>query len=103
MKINKFLLGVSVGFITGLFLNTQKTTKFISAEKALKMVKQTMKEHGPIEGSWIHMVPETTTLNQLNYNVYRGGISRTIDGKLKQYEFIVDAKTGTILNIKETT
>ena len=34
----------------------------------------------------------------LQYEVYIGGISRSADDQTEQYEFIVDRKTGAILD-----
>ncbi|MBD8069013.1 PepSY domain-containing protein [Bacillus sp. PS06] len=99
MNWKKFLIGVSVGFASAYLLNKTMSDKGISAEKALRNVKNAFKQNGPISGSWIHMVPEEYTKNQILYKVYKGGISRETAEGLKQHEFVVDATTGTILEI----
>ncbi|MFD2805006.1 PepSY domain-containing protein [Litchfieldia salsa] len=99
MKWQKFFLGVGVGFASAYFLNKTITEKGVSAEKALGNVKDAFKQDGPINGSWIQMVQEEYKKNHILYKVYKGGISREINGMLEQYEFIVDATTGTIIEI----
>ena len=99
MSWKKFVLGLSVGFAGAYLLRNSIPEQTISAEKALKIAKNVFKENGPIDGSWIHMVPETFEKFNLSYNVYKGGISRTIENEVKQFEFLVDTKTGTILEV----
>jgi predicted small secreted protein len=99
VKWNKFLFGVGLGFLGGILLTTQAKGEEISAEKALSEAKQAFKKRGPIEGSWIHMTPETFQKNELSYKVYRGGLTQNEDGELKQLEFIVDAHSGTVLDV----
>jgi predicted small secreted protein len=45
------------------------------------------------------MTPETFQKNELSYKVYRGGLTQNEDGELKQLEFIVDAHSGTVLDV----
>ncbi|OIJ12460.1 peptidase M4 [Anaerobacillus alkalilacustris] len=99
MNIKRFLIGLGIGFAVGSVLKDQLTQEFISPEKALRIVKGKVGEQGVVEGSWIHMIPEDFEKRLLNYTVYRGGISCSIEGDLHQFEFIVDAKTGTILEL----
>ncbi len=98
MNWKSFLLGVAVGLVGGYAAKeiiTQKTA--ISPDKALSMAKETFKKSGPISGSWILMNAEDYKKDQLQYKVYRGGISRLTGEEMEQYEFIADAGTGTIL------
>jgi predicted small secreted protein len=95
----KFLLGLGIGFAGALILKSNMPRQPVSPEKALRIVKNEMKKHGPIDGSWIHMIPEPYQKNQVTYQVYKGGISRTVNGKLEQFEFLVDADTGVILEL----
>lgn len=99
MKWNHLLLGLGIGLVAGAFVNHKYNKDTISSETALNIVKKAFKEQGPIDGSWIHMKPETINKFNLTYNVYRGGITRTNDNKVEQYEFLVDSKTGTILEV----
>lgn len=100
MSLRKFLLGVTVGII-GTYAFQKYKPAYISSDAALRKVKQEVKKHGPIDGSWIHMVPEEFFKNNITYTVYRGGISRTIHDQQEHLEFIVNAENGTILDIQE--
>ncbi|MCT8137319.1 PepSY domain-containing protein [Anaerobacillus sp. CMMVII] len=99
MSWKRFLLGAGVGFIVGAVLKDQMTKELISPEKALRVVKQKLGKQGVIEGSWIHMIPESYEKNLLDYTVYRGGVSCTIEGEFYQFDFIVDGNTGAILEL----
>ena len=80
---------------------SQKT--YVSPEKVLENVKKQFNQNGPISGSWIHMVTEPFEKHQINYQVYKGGISKSQNGVNEQFEFIADASTGTLLDVKSTT
>ena len=72
-----------------------------SPEKVLASVKDAVKKDGKIYGSWILMKQENYTKNELEYEVFKGGITRNADGSQKQFEFIADASTGTILELTQ--
>ncbi|MEH7442524.1 PepSY domain-containing protein [Bacillus sp. JJ1122] len=94
-----FFIGVGAG-LAGAYavkeLASQKET--VSADKVLNHAKSVFKKSGPISGSWINMKAELYTKPPLEYQVYKGGISRNVDGQVEQYEFIADASTGAILD-----
>lgn len=69
----------------------------VSPERVLHQIKTLIKQKGPISGSWILMQAEPYTKGELQYTVYKGGISRNVDGNLEQFEFVADATTGTVL------
>ncbi|WP_117170647.1 PepSY domain-containing protein [Paraliobacillus sediminis] len=92
-----------IGAVAGFIVKDQLTKQPIKPEYALKRAKEAFKQQGPVSGSWIYMKPESFNKNDLNYTVYRGGITRTIDSTNKQFEFYVDAKTGSIIEVVETT
>ncbi len=96
------LLAAAVGVAIGYIAREQvsKQTK-ITPEKALNQAKEMFKRKGPISGSWIYMKPEEIEKNGLLYDVYRGGVTRNIDGDNKQYEFYVDIETGAVIDTKE--
>ncbi|SDI79190.1 PepSY domain-containing protein [Natribacillus halophilus] len=99
MKIRDLVIGVTVGFAAGYAVKEACTSKSVSPEKALKEVKSNVQNKIPVNGSWIHMNPEHYEKNDLDYDVYRGGLSSHEDGQTKQHDFVVDAKTGTILEL----
>lgn len=92
-------VGASVGYVLADQLSKRQT---VTPEKALKSAKESFKQQGPISGSWIYMKPEEFVKNGLTYTVYHGGITRTIDGENAQYEFYVDAETGSIIEVAES-
>lgn len=99
MNWKSFVLGLSVGLVSGFVAKELlETNTNVSPEKALSNAKSLFKQSGPISGSWIHMKPESYEKQGLTYDVYRGGISRTVGHEIVQYEFIADAKTGAIID-----
>jgi predicted small secreted protein len=102
LSLRKFLFGVAVG-IAGTFIVQKLKPTTITSDHALKIVKQEIKKQGPIDGSWIHMEPETIERKNISYRVYKGGISRVFENKPEQLEFLVNAENGTILDLNEVT
>jgi predicted small secreted protein len=99
MNWKTFLIGVGSGLATGVVLHgLLEKHQIISPDKALVNAKTAFKKHGPIQGSWIQMERKPYSKSLIQYEVYLGGISRTINGQTEQYEFIVDAATGAILD-----
>lgn len=101
MKWKTFLLGAGVGVAAALLVHQATKDQPIKPEKALKIAKDAFKQKGPVDGSWIHMVPEKYFRNEIPHDVFRGGISRRVNGELEQYEFIVDKLNGTILDVQK--
>ncbi|SDI42417.1 Predicted small secreted protein [Alteribacillus persepolensis] len=99
MRVKDILVGAGIGFLAGYALKEYSNNGQISPEKALKTVKENIQDQIPVNGSWIHMTAENYQKDDLEYKVYRGGISSTKEGETKQMDFIVDAKTGTILEL----
>ncbi|KWW20100.1 MULTISPECIES: hypothetical protein [Peribacillus] len=100
MNWKTFLLGTAAGFAAGYATKQilEQSTR-TSPDKVLAHVKETVKKDGNIYGSWILMKPETYTKNELDYLVYKGGITRNTEGLREQFEFVADAATGTILEL----
>lgn len=103
MSVKKAALAAGLGVAVG-YLAKQQMDNYqkITPEKALNQAKETFKKQGPISGSWIYMKPEEVEKNGLLYNAYRGGVSRSIDGENKQYEFYVDVETGAVIGSVQT-
>jgi len=93
-------VGAVVGIAAGIAISqgTSKTVS-VSADKVLQDVKDQFKQRGSIDGSWIQMKPEEHEILAVKNHVYRGGISRHQGSELEQFEFIADAKTGTIMDV----
>jgi len=99
MNWNKLAAGFCTGVIVGALISQKVKNNMISSDTALHLAKKAFKENGPIDGSWIHMSPENITKFNLPYKVYRGGITRTVNNKPEQYEFLVDAASGAIIEV----
>jgi len=90
-------IGIAVGYLLKDQLDQYRS---LTPDEALESAKQTFMKQGPVSGSWIYMKPEKIERNGLTYTAYRGGITRTIDGENKQYEFFADADTGAVIDAK---
>ncbi|MCM3162783.1 PepSY domain-containing protein [Metabacillus litoralis] len=99
MKSKYFLLGLGLGIAGTYLVKDQLKSSKISSEKALEIVKKAFKEKGPIDGSWIYTVPENFSTDHLSYEVYKAGVSRTVQDQLEQYEAFVDTNSGTIVHV----
>ena len=101
MKMKEFLAGVLTGVAAGIVVNEaiDRVNRNVPADAVLNNVKDAFKKEGPIDGSWIVMKTEPFTNEVITMDVYRGGISRIKNGKLEQYEFAADAKTGTVVEL----
>lgn len=89
--------GLVSGAVSALWYNKKKT---ISADQVLDKVKSAFQKEGPIEGSWISFEKQPLRKFAIHSKSYHGGISRIEDGELITYEFLADAYTGTVLDIK---
>lgn len=97
--MKKLSFGLGIGFALGYFLRPTISKERISPEKALKKAKATAAAQHTISGSWIHMNPETVERFGLQYEVYRGGMSTSTPDGTVQFEFIVETKNGTLLEL----
>lgn len=93
MSWRKFMTGAVAGFAVAYAVQSMRINKMISSEKALSLAKAAFQRSAPISGSWIQTKPETYEKNNIIYKVYKGGICRDEE----QYEFLIDAYTGTII------
>ncbi|SFA39601.1 Predicted small secreted protein [Parageobacillus thermantarcticus] len=96
MNWKKFIIGAVIGFAAAYIIPTRLKQRMISAEKALSLAKASFQQQGTISGSWIQTNPETYKKNNVVYTVYKGGVCRDS----QQYEFVVDAYTGAIIETK---
>lgn len=99
MNLKTFFVGTAVGLLGGFALK-KALSQNIAPEKILEKIKKHFKKQGPIQGSWIHTEVEPFEKGTIQYQVYKGGISRQFNGENEQYEFIADASTGTILDVQ---
>ncbi|MCY8463800.1 PepSY domain-containing protein [Bacillus atrophaeus] len=102
MKLRHLLLGAGLGIAAAVIVKQYATKPYISSEKALQIVKSAFKQRGPIDGSWIYTEPEPYHVNGETVHVYKTGVTRSAFGELEQYEVMVDAKTGTIVDVVDS-
>ncbi|WP_347298680.1 PepSY domain-containing protein [Dolosigranulum savutiense] len=103
-KEQKIVAGSIVGFLVafgfGIFAEKQLAKRrTLGPDEILDRIKRDFKAEGPIEGSWIEMkrVPWKKFAHETA--VYFGGITRREADELVQYEFIVDAYTGSLIDM----
>ena len=71
-----------------------------SSSEILQLVINDFKKEGNIDGSWIDSKPTHFQRYAIRTMAYRGGIQRKEDNELVTYNFIADAYTGSILDVK---
>ncbi|MGE8206280.1 PepSY domain-containing protein [Heyndrickxia sp. NPDC080065] len=104
MNWKTFITGVAVGAVSGYLINEAvKSKTFISSETVLTKVKNAFKESTIVDGSWIQLTKEDYVKFPIHTKIYRGGITCRIEEERKQYEFIADAYTGSVLDIYPIT
>ena len=102
MKLRDLAIGAAIGFACGYMAQSLiNNNQLQSPDDILATVKQKMNETGKVIGSWILMTPEPFEKNGLQTEIFKGGLTRVIDGEQKQYEFFADAKTGTVIELVE--
>lgn len=101
MKLRDFLIGVATGLAAAIIIKeaSEKISPFISANQVLNNVKAEFKKESPIDGSWIYMKAENFHNGIMTIPVYRGGISRVVNGEMETYEFAADARSGVVVEL----
>ncbi|HEY4554240.1 MAG TPA: PepSY domain-containing protein [Bacillaceae bacterium] len=100
MNWKSFIWGAAAGLIGGYLVSEAAKKKVpISGEKVLFQVKRAFKEEGKIDGSWLQTKPEDYKKHAVRTKVYRGGITRNVNGERQQFEFIADAYTGSVIDV----
>ena len=102
MKLRDFAIGVVAGLAAAVIIKeiSDRALPYKSADQILADLKQQFKKDGHIEGSWIFMKPEYFQNGYTSIPAYRGGITQIIDGESKNFEFVVDAHQGILLEVK---
>lgn len=103
MKNRDLLIGFATG-VAATFLIKEvydRKEKLYPADDVLKSIKSAFKEEGPIDGSWIFMKTEPYKQHAVATEVYKGGITRHREDELEQFEFLADAYTGAVLEVKQ--
>ncbi|MDR0921066.1 MAG: PepSY domain-containing protein [Lactobacillales bacterium] len=103
-KITYLKVGLGAGVILGLAAGISATLLFkqkktLTSEDVLNQVKHEFLKEGPIEASWIHEEKEPLNKFAIHTKNYKGGIIRKEGNETVTYEFVADAKTGTVIEI----
>ena len=99
-KVASSLIGFIIAFGLGMVAEHQLAKKrTLKPEQILNQMKREFKVDGPIEGSWIEMQRVPWKKFTYETSVYFGGITRYEEKNLVQYEFIVDAYTGSLIDM----
>lgn len=102
LQLNSWAVPVtlSVSGAIGFLVGHRLKKRALAPSDILAQVKHLFREEGPVSGSWIENQPVDFQRFAYKTTAYRGGISRLEDRQSVTYEFLADAKTGTILKIK---
>lgn len=103
MKFRYLAMGIVTGLAAAVIIKevSERVAPNKSANEVLNMVKEQFKKQAPIDGSWVYMKPESFNNGYEEVAVYKGGISRVVEGELENFEFSADAKTGFILDLQQ--
>lgn len=94
------LVGVGIGFLAGALVTKQIQSRPVTPEAALNNIKRKMPSK--VSGSWIYTNKETMNINDLDFNVYKGGFTRETTSGHEHFLFTVDADTGSVLEVSST-
>lgn len=103
MNLKDFALGVLTGVAAAIIVKemSERVSPYASPDQILTNIKNEFKKQAPIDGSWIYMKTEQFSNGFTEAPVYRGGISRTMNGELENFEFAADAHSGAVLELKQ--
>lgn len=103
MNLKDFTIGLVTGVAATVIVKemSNRVAPYANPDQILTNIKGEFKKQAPIDGSWIYMKTENFSNGFTEIPVYRGGISRTMNGELENYEFAADARSGAIVDIKQ--
>lgn len=88
------LAGYSAGYLLA--------DRGLSSEQVLRHVINTFEANGEIIGTWIHKHPEKYPYQDSILRVYHGGFRQQVGYEILSYEFFVDRRTGTVVELQLT-
>ncbi|QZN92520.1 PepSY domain-containing protein [Limosilactobacillus panis] len=100
--LNPWLIPVTLGAsgVAGFVAGKLFGKRPISANRALKLIRHDFAREGTITGSWIDHRRVPFQRYAVKTSAYRGGLTRLEDNEPVNYEFRVDAYTGSLLELK---
>ncbi|MFC5558269.1 hypothetical protein ACFPN4_03900 [Ureibacillus thermophilus] len=101
MNLRDFMLGVTTGLAAAVIIKeaSERIQPYMNPNQILENIKEEFRKESPIDGSWIYMKPESFHNGITTVPVYRGGISRVVDGQVENFEFAADARSGVIVEL----
>lgn len=103
MKVKDFALGIVTGVAAAIVVKelSNRAVPYANPNTILANVKSEFKKQAPIDGSWIYMKTEKFNNGLTEIPVFKGGITRTIEGEIENFEFAADARSGALVNIEQ--
>ncbi|RYM02114.1 hypothetical protein EWH99_11610 [Sporolactobacillus sp. THM7-7] len=104
MKKNLGAVGLVAGvagFAAGLAVRGLVSGRLLGAEKVLRIVRRTAGKTLPVDGAWIYLSPQNVTRDALSLQIYRGGLTAAGARSVRHFDFMADARTGTLIELKE--
>ncbi|MGV3488999.1 MAG: peptidase M4 [Tuberibacillus sp.] len=102
MKTTQSLVAAfGIGLVAGYFAGKAAGGGTLNSERALAEVKAALNGNMDIDGAWIYSQPEEWENGKLRQTVYHGGLTENKDGEAVHYDFVVDARTGTIIQFTQ--
>lgn len=89
-----------VGFISGSATCMLMAKRPFSSEKVLKLVRKQAGRTLPVDGAWITLKPQTIKRDALTATVYKGGLTLAGDPPVRHLDFIADARTGALIELR---
>lgn len=105
MKKNHYLKLIFTGAVTAVAIGTTyflvtEQNKIRHQQRALDRVRDLFKDEGKIIGSYIETTPRPYKHANVSTMAYFGGITREDQGQIFQYQFVLSAKTYTLIDLK---
>lgn len=102
---NHYLKLIFTGAVTAVAIGTtyfviKEQSRIRRQQRALDRVRALFKDEGNIIGSYIETTPKPFKHANITTMAYFGGITREKDGQVFQYEFVLSAKTYTLIDLK---
>lgn len=100
--VHDICLGFAAGLATGLMsvVSWHRHCKKLS-DSLLQEIKRLFLKEGAIEGAWIESTPRWINWQGARHCVFCGGIARKEAHEVIRYQFIFDAATKELLDLKK--
>lgn len=93
-------VAAAAGFTAGMMLEKRNKKRPLTPEKVLDLVKKSLQNKLPVNGAWIFLSPHEVTRNDLKAYAYQGGLTVKKGEGVEHYDFVADAETGSLIDLK---